>query len=126
MQILFCTKNKVTEEYEDGKRRINSFLVFEAYTLSCPIYVIDCSVHSEQEQSHHAPNCIGTNKLIGRMRKLPLSVVPQIEVSWQWHYMHCTRVHHEYITNAWSNNHGLTSNITMFATNKATSATDIP
>ena len=67
----------------------NSFLVFEARILSCPIRVIDCCMHSEQEQSHHAPNCIGMNELFDRTHKLPLSVVLQMEVSWQWLYMHC-------------------------------------
>ena len=66
----------------------NSFLVFEAYILSCPIHVIDCCVHSERKQSCHTPKYIGTNELIGRTHKLPLSVVPQMEVTWQWHYMH--------------------------------------
>ena len=27
-------------------------------------FIIDCCVHSEQEQSHHAQDCIGMNKLI--------------------------------------------------------------
>ena len=101
------------------KTRGSLFLLFKTHGLACPIRVIECCVHFKQEQSGHAPNCIGMNELIGRTHKL---LVWYRRCECHGSSITCTaRVHHEYVTNTWSINHGPTSNITTVSVDKDTS-----